>query len=136
MNLKPPLLKMHSKHASKFKDVLSRNSVCVVGLGYIGLPTAAVLANRGYSVHGVDINPKAVETINQGQMHIVEPSLDMFVHAAVEPNLDNQEEYGLTSVSEAIALADVVFLVPHSEFYELEISVGKMMLDFCGVKSR
>ena len=57
--------------------------VCVVGLGYIGLPTAAVLGSRGYKIHGVEINPKAVETINSGKAHIVEPDLDILVRAAV-----------------------------------------------------
>lgn len=59
-------------------------SVCVVGLGYIGLPTAAVLAARGYQVHGVEINPKAVETINAGRAHFAEPDLDMLVQAGVQ----------------------------------------------------
>jgi len=57
--------------------------VCVIGLGYIGLPTAALLANRGYEVHGVDIVQSTVDTINQGKIHIVEPDLDTFVKAAV-----------------------------------------------------
>lgn len=58
--------------------------VCVVGLGYIGLPTAAVLAARGFEVHGVEINPKAVETINAGRAHFAEPDLDMLVQAGVQ----------------------------------------------------
>ena len=57
--------------------------VCVVGLGYVGLPTAAVLASRGIKVTGVDTNPSTVETINNGKPHIVEPDLDMIVHGAV-----------------------------------------------------
>ncbi|HUX91554.1 MAG TPA: UDP-N-acetyl-D-mannosamine dehydrogenase [Gallionellaceae bacterium] len=57
--------------------------VCVIGLGYIGLPTAALLANTGYAVHGVDVNQHAVDVINQGKIHIVEPDLDTFVHSAV-----------------------------------------------------
>ena len=57
--------------------------VCVIGLGYIGLPTGALLANTGYSVHGVDVNQHAVDVINQGKIHIVEPDLDTFVHSAV-----------------------------------------------------
>jgi UDP-N-acetyl-D-mannosaminuronic acid dehydrogenase len=57
--------------------------VCIIGLGYIGLPTAALLANTGYSVHGVDVNQHAVDVINQGKIHIVEPDLDTFVHSAV-----------------------------------------------------
>ena len=58
-------------------------TVSVIGLGYIGLPTAAVFASRKKHVIGVDVNQKAVDTINQGQIHIVEPDLDMLVHAAV-----------------------------------------------------
>jgi UDP-N-acetyl-D-mannosaminuronic acid dehydrogenase len=57
--------------------------VCVIGLGYIGLPTAALLANMGYSVHGMDVDQHAVDVINQGKIHIVEPDLDRFVHTAV-----------------------------------------------------
>ena len=57
--------------------------ICVIGLGYIGLPTAALLANRGYEVHGVDVVQSTVDTINNGDIHIVEPGLDAFVSAAV-----------------------------------------------------
>lgn len=58
-------------------------SVCVVGLGYIGLPTAALLASVGHRVVGVDINPEVVDTINAGRIHIVEPDLAEVVAAAV-----------------------------------------------------
>ncbi len=58
-------------------------TICIIGLGYIGLPTAAVFASRKVKVIGVDVNPITVETINQGKIHIVEPDLDMIVHAAV-----------------------------------------------------
>lgn len=58
-------------------------TVCVVGLGYIGLPTAALLATNGYQVVGVDLNTHVVETINQGRIHIVEPDLDAYVRSAV-----------------------------------------------------
>ncbi len=57
--------------------------ICVMGLGYIGLPTASLLANRGYKVHGVDVVQKTVDTINAGKIHIVEPDLDTFVQSAV-----------------------------------------------------
>lgn len=57
--------------------------VSVIGLGYIGLPTAAVIASRGVEVIGVDVSQHAVETINQGKIHIVEPDLDMLVQSAV-----------------------------------------------------
>lgn len=59
------------------------NSISVVGLGYIGLPTAAVFASRKIKVIGVDVNKKAIDIINQGKIHIVEPDLDIAVHAAV-----------------------------------------------------
>jgi len=58
-------------------------TISIVGLGYIGLPTAAVFASRKIKVIGVDVNQRAVDTINRGQIHIVEPDLDMVVHAAV-----------------------------------------------------
>ena len=57
--------------------------ICVVGLGYLGLPTAAILASFGVEVIGVDVSPKAVESINQGKIHIEEPDLSAVVHSAV-----------------------------------------------------
>lgn len=62
---------------------MQTKTVCVMGLGYIGLPTAALLANRKYQVHGVDVVQSTVDTINQGKIHIVEPDLDTFVRSAV-----------------------------------------------------
>ncbi|MGC0993202.1 UDP-N-acetyl-D-mannosamine dehydrogenase [Pantoea agglomerans] len=62
---------------------MSFETISVIGLGYIGLPTAAVFASKGKKVVGVDINAHAVETINRGAIHIVEPDLDQVVHAAV-----------------------------------------------------
>lgn len=58
-------------------------TISIIGLGYIGLPTAAVFASRKIQVIGVDVNQQAVDTINQGRIHIVEPDLDMVVQAAV-----------------------------------------------------
>lgn len=60
-----------------------QKKICVVGLGYIGLPTAALLANRRYDVHGVDVVQDTVDIINRGEIHIVEPELDTFVKAAI-----------------------------------------------------
>lgn len=60
------------------------NKVCVIGLGYIGLPTAAIFASRKVKVLGVDINQQAVDIINQGKIHIVEPELDILVHTVVK----------------------------------------------------
>lgn len=59
-------------------------TVCVIGLGYIGLPTASLLGTKGYQVFGVDTLPHVVDTINQGKIHIVEPDLDILVKSAVQ----------------------------------------------------
>ena len=53
--------------------------VVTIGLGYIGLPTSALIASYGTNVLGVDINQKVVDTINQGKIHIIEPDLDVIV---------------------------------------------------------
>lgn len=58
--------------------------VTVVGMGYIGLPTAALIAKHGVLVNGVDINNQVVEIINRGEIHIVEPDLDKYIKDAVE----------------------------------------------------
>ncbi|EIA10246.1 UDP-N-acetyl-D-mannosamine dehydrogenase [Flavobacterium frigoris] len=62
---------------------MNNQKVVTVGLGYIGLPTSALIANNGISVHGVDVNQKVVDTINAGKIHIIEPSLDEAVAKAV-----------------------------------------------------
>ena len=55
----------------------------MMGMGYIGLPTAALIAQNKVKVLGVDINPKVVDTINKGEIHIIEPELDIAVAEAV-----------------------------------------------------
>ena len=59
------------------------NRVCVVGLGYIGLPTSAIFADTGLQVIGVDVSSTAVDTINSGRAHITEPDLDVLVRRVV-----------------------------------------------------
>lgn len=76
--------------------------VAVIGLGYIGLPTAAILASRKLDVLGVDINQQAVDTINAGKVHFIEPELDMVVHAAV------LEGYLKASTEAAVADAFII----------------------------
>ncbi len=63
--------------------MIVKKRICVMGLGYIGLPTAALLANRSYNVMGVDLVRDVVDTINRSEIHIAEPDLDTFVRAAV-----------------------------------------------------
>lgn len=84
--------------------------VCVLGLGYIGLPSGALLANRGYQVQGVDVSQMVVDTINQGDIHIVEPDLDTFVHSAVNS--------GHLQASLKPAPADVFIIAVPTPFHE------------------
>jgi UDP-N-acetyl-D-mannosaminuronic acid dehydrogenase len=63
---------------------MNQPKVVMIGLGYIGLPTAALIAQSKMHVHGVDINPVVVDTINAGKIHIVEPELDHAVASAVK----------------------------------------------------
>ena len=65
-------------HTSEIEFDCSK-SICVVGQGYIGLPTAAILASRGYKVLGVDVRKEAVDKINSGKAHIHEPNLDELI---------------------------------------------------------
>ena len=65
------------------KSVSEYQTVCVMGLGYIGLPTASLLATKGFTVTGIDVSQKVVDTINKGEIHIVEPDLDILVKSAV-----------------------------------------------------
>ncbi len=62
----------------------SLKKACVIGLGYIGLPTAAIAAQHGIQVYGVDVNPKIVDIINKGEIHIVEQGLEAVVKESVE----------------------------------------------------
>jgi len=88
-----------------------------IGLGYIGLPTAAVVAQHGIHVHGVDVNPKVVETINKGKIHIVEPGLEKVVKEGIEK--------GYFKASLIPSEADVHLIVvptPFKENHEPDIS--------------
>ncbi len=83
----------------------TKPDVCVVGLGYIGLPTAAVIAHAGCKVLGLDVSQRVVDTINRGEIHIEEVDLDGLVHGVVSR--------GLLSASITVAPADVfVIAVP------------------------
>lgn len=87
---------------------MTMNKVCVVGLGYVGLPTASLLASKGFKVHGVDANLKVVETISRGDIHIYEPELDILVKSAVNS--------GNLTVSPEPAPADVFILAVPTPF--------------------
>jgi UDP-N-acetyl-D-mannosaminuronic acid dehydrogenase len=84
--------------------------VCVVGLGYIGLPTAAIVARAGCRVHGVDVSARVVETINRGEIHIEEVDLDGLVQGVVGR--------GLLTASTRIEPADVFVIAVPTPFDE------------------
>jgi UDP-N-acetyl-D-mannosaminuronic acid dehydrogenase len=65
---------------------MKKKTVCVIGLGYIGLPTAALLAKKGFSVVGVDVKEEVVSIINEGRIHIVEPDLQAVVKSSITTN--------------------------------------------------
>jgi UDP-N-acetyl-D-mannosaminuronic acid dehydrogenase len=82
--------------------------VCVIGLGYIGLPTAAIVARSGCKVHGLDVSRSVVDTINRGEIHIEEVDLDGLVQAVVQR--------GLLSASTRIAPADIFIIAVPTPF--------------------
>ena len=91
--------------------------VSVIGLGYIGLPTAAVIASRGVKVCGVDVSTETVETINRGEIHIVEPDLDIIVRGAV-----TTEALRATVTPEASDVFIVAVPTPFKEGHEPDLS--------------
>jgi len=96
---------------------MSFQRISVIGLGYIGLPTAAVFASRKKHVIGIDIHQSVVDTINRGEIHIIEPDLDMVVHAAVT------EGYLRASVVPEPADAFLIAVpTPFKEGYEPDLS--------------
>jgi len=97
--------------------LVGMKKVCVIGLGYIGLPTASLLGTKGYEVLGVDVDTRVVETINRGEVHIVEPGLDILVRSAIQSG-------NLTAALEP-AEADIFILAvstPFKEGYQPDLS--------------
>ena len=82
--------------------------VCILGLGYIGLPTAAIVSSAGHKVVGVDINSHVVETINRGEIHITEPGLQEMVCGCVQS--------GNLSASTKVEPADVFMIAVPTPF--------------------
>lgn len=100
---------------------MKNKTICVVGLGYIGLPTAALLASNGYQVVGVDISAHAVETINRGLIHIVEPDLDAYVRSAVAA--------GRLKAFNSPQAGDIYMICVPTPFYE-DDAIPKPNIDF------
>jgi UDP-N-acetyl-D-mannosaminuronic acid dehydrogenase len=84
--------------------------VCILGLGYIGLPTAAILSKNKFRVFGVDIDPSVVNLINDGKVHIVEPGLDVLISESVAS--------GYLSASCTPTKADIYMICVPTPFYD------------------
>jgi UDP-N-acetyl-D-mannosaminuronic acid dehydrogenase len=97
-------------------------TVSVIGLGYIGLPTAAVIASRGINVIGVEINQAAVDTINKGEIHIVEPDLDIVVKSVVST--------GYLRATTQVEKADVFMIAVPTPFKHTENDEHKPDLSY------
>lgn len=100
------------------------NIICVVGLGYIGLPSAALFASKNYRVIGCDIQKNIIDTINAGQIHLFEPGLDILVHDAVVS--------GKLSAQLSIPKSDVYIITvptPTTEKNEPDISYVKKAIE-------
>lgn len=96
---------------------INYKSVSVIGLGYIGLPTAAIVANRGINVIGVDNNPDVVNVLKTGNTHIAEPDLDILVHAAV-----NSGSLKVVSTPEKSDIFIIAVPTPFKENHKPDIS--------------
>ena len=83
--------------------------ISIIGLGYIGLPTAALLAKKGFMVKGFDVNDHAVKTINSGSIHIVEPGLDEYVSSAIS--------VGKLKAYNSLQAADIYMICVPTPFY-------------------
>jgi UDP-N-acetyl-D-mannosaminuronic acid dehydrogenase len=103
--------------SSKKQSLMEFETISVIGLGYIGLPTAAAFAARRKTVIGVDVNQHAVDTINRGEIHIVEPELDMLVQAAV-----TQGHLRATTVPESADAFLIAVPTPFSDGYKPDLS--------------
>jgi UDP-N-acetyl-D-mannosaminuronic acid dehydrogenase len=86
------------------------NKICILGLGYIGLPTASMFATHGIKVIGVDINQSIIETLQAGRIHIHEPGLGEAVEKAVKS--------GNLSIAAQPEPADAFLIAVPTPFYE------------------
>ncbi len=86
------------------------NSLCIIGMGYIGLPTASVFANHGLNVIGMDVNTEVIEHLQAGEVHIFEPGLQKLFHQAIET--------GKLQVATEVSPADAFIIAVPTPFYE------------------
>ena len=101
---------------------MEKKKICVIGLGYIGLPTAAIIVNKGYSVSGIDVNDKIVSTINKGEIHIVENDLEASVKSAVLS--------GRLKAYNKVQQSDIYIICVPTPFHKNNDSIPKPNIDF------
>ena len=101
---------------------MKKKKICVIGLGYIGLPTAAIIVNKGYSVSGIDVNDKIVSTINKGEIHIVENDLEASVKSAVLS--------GRLKAYNKVQPSDIYIICVPTPFHKNNDSIPKPNIDF------
>ena len=94
--------------------------ISMIGLGYIGLPTAAIMASRGLEVIGVDVNQQTIDTINQGKIHIVEPDLDIVVRS-----VDQTGQLKATTIPETADAFLIAVPTPFKEDHKPDLSYIK-----------
>ena len=107
---------------------MSFNTISLIGLGYIGLPTAAMFASKERKVIGVDISRHVVDTINAGQIHIVEPELDLMVKQAVNG--------GFLKATTSPEPADAFLIAVPTPFFQLRLRVQYLSLIFLTLNLR
>ena len=100
---------------------MKKKTVCVIGLGYIGLPTAALIANKGFLVSGVDVNDKVISKKNKGKIHIVEDDLASSVKSAVSS--------GQLKAFNKVQLSDVYMICVPTPFHKNE-GIPKPNIDY------
>jgi UDP-N-acetyl-D-mannosaminuronic acid dehydrogenase len=101
--------------------IFENSKITVFGLGHIGLPTAALFANSGLQVTGVDINKKTIEYVNKGKTPIMEPGLDELVRKAVESGKLSATDDGIAA-SEGSKIKIVIVPTPVDEFKKSDLS--------------
>lgn len=106
---------------------MNLKSISVIGLGYIGLPTASMFASKGSKVVGVDINEETVKTINAGKIHIIEPKLDLIVENAVKD--------GNLRASSSIEKSDIFIIAVPTPFLSISAKDSIPKPDLSYIKS-
>src|SRR5699024_8481415 len=99
---------------------MENNKMCVIGLGYIGLPTAAVFANQGWQVTGVDVNSGVVDMLNKGKVHIKEIGLEKVLSKVIEKG-----SFSAKMVPEKADVFIIAVPTPHNSDLTADLNILK-----------